>query len=298
LWTALALEVVTGAGHDGMVVIGAGQGRTGTDSLRVALNELGAGPTYHMSQLLGIDASRPVHPLEMLGLVAGHCDFWERADQNISRGLALDWGFMREHYRSSLDMPAAAYFQQLLDANPGAKVVLTTRDPAALFRSSRDTWCRVIGVGGVADRFAAAVYSLRPYGRRFFRMHAAMGRATARALGAEWEQDFSWGRVCADEAYAVAFFRAWDDRVRRAVPAGQLLEFETGTHGYEELSNFLGLAGRVAPGTPYPRTNSRAEFGLVLNIMRVLSVLSCFVPIALVWGVLRCSRRRPKLKQT
>ena len=41
-------------------VIGAGQGRTGTDSLRLALNELGVGPTYHMSQLLGIDASRPV----------------------------------------------------------------------------------------------------------------------------------------------------------------------------------------------------------------------------------------------
>ena len=57
-------------------VIGAGQGRTGTDSLRLALNELGVGPTYHMSQLLGIEASRPVSPLEMLGLASGHCDHW------------------------------------------------------------------------------------------------------------------------------------------------------------------------------------------------------------------------------
>ena len=64
---------VSAAATRGIRVIGAGQGRTGTESLRLALNALGVGPTYHMSQLLGIDASRPVSPLEMLGLVDGHC---------------------------------------------------------------------------------------------------------------------------------------------------------------------------------------------------------------------------------
>ena len=54
----MVMCVHTAAASSGLRVIGAGQGRTGTESLRLALNALGVGPTYHMSQLLGIDASR------------------------------------------------------------------------------------------------------------------------------------------------------------------------------------------------------------------------------------------------
>lgn len=289
--------------HAVSVVIGAGQGRTGTDSLRIALNTLGAGPTYHMSQLLGIDASRAVGPLEMLGFANGHNDHWIDVEHNASRGLPIDFGFLSDDYRSALDQPAATYFKQLLDARPSAKVILTTRDPVALHRSSRDTWCRLIGAGSAAtalDRFAAMVYSLRPYGRRFFRMHDAMGRGTARALGGGWA-GFSWRRVCADEVYAVKFFKAWDDHVRGAVPASQLLEFETGKHGYAELAAFLGSGADIAAvptGTPYPRTNSRQQFGFVLNIMRVLAVLCCVLPCVFLRLVFRkCVRGKREQQQ-
>ena len=74
----------------GLRVIGAGMGRTGTDSLRHALDALGVGPTYHMIELLGISdtQTRPVSPLEMLGLAPGHNDLWAEANANISKGVA------------------------------------------------------------------------------------------------------------------------------------------------------------------------------------------------------------------
>jgi hypothetical protein len=276
-----------------MRVIGAGQGRTGTESLRLALNALDVGPTYHMSQLLGIDASRPVSPLEMLGFAEGHCDLWSKVESDASDGVPPDFKFLVEHYNSSIDYPSAAYFAELLKAYPEAKVILTVRDAAAVYRSSRDSWCRLLGIGGPVDALVGTIYSMRPYGRRFFRMHRDMGRATGRALG---RADFSFADVCKRETYGTAFFDEWNAMVKRTVPAHKLLVFETGKHGYKELSRFLG---RPQPNGPYPRTNSTADFAFVLNIMRVLALLSVTLPALLVWclclrgnGVAKPKRKR------
>jgi len=288
--SVLTYTHVSAAATRGIRVIGAGQGRTGTESLRLALNALGVGPTYHMSQLLGIDASRPVSPLEMLGFVDGHCDLWTSVEANASSGTPPDFDFVGEHYNASIDYPSAAYFAELLQAYPKAKVVLTVRDAAAVYRSSRDSWCRLIGVGSPIDWLVSAVYSLRPYGRRFFRMHSAMGRATGRALGRA--DDFSFHRVCSDPAFGTAFFDEWNSMVRRTVPSDRLLVFETGKHDYKELSRFLGVK---APDAPYPRTNSAKEFAFVLNIMRVLAALTIALPALLVWCV--CLRGKGAAKR-
>lgn len=284
--TLLAGMIVASTAEGALRVIGAGQGRTGTESLRLALNALGIGPTYHMSQLLGIEASRPVSPLEMLGLSHGHPSIWTEVEQKASLGEPIDWSFLLEHYNSSIDYPSAAYFKELLAAYPKAKVILTVRDAAAVHRSSVSSWCRLIGVGSHVDWIVSALYWLRPYGRKFFRMHDAMGRATGRALG---RSDFSFRRVCSDEAYGIEFFQAWDAMVRRVVPSGRLLVFQTGKHGYKELAGFLGVK---EPREPYPRTNTAAEFGFVLNIMRVLAVLTVVVPGLVVWRA--CGTRGTK----
>ena len=279
-----SLLFIPAAAFSGLRVIGAGQGRTGTESLRLALNAMNVGPTYHMSQLLGIDASRPVNPLEMLGLVDGHCDLWTRVEADTASGIAPNFDFVAEHYNASIDLPSAAYFKELFKAYPKAKVILTVRDAGAVYRSSRDSWCRLIGVGSPIDWLVSTIYSLRPYGRRFFRMHAAMGQATGRALGRD---DFSWPKVCSDAAYGTAFFDEWNAMVRRTVPSDRLLIFETGKHGYKELSHFLGVK---APKEPYPRSNSTEEFAFVLNIMRVLAVLTVVLPALLA----RCVRAKRK----
>ena len=96
--------------------------------------------------------------------------------------------------------------------------------------------------------------------------------------------------VCqAFEAYAVAAFKAWDAKVKATVPADQLLIFETGKHGYTQLAAILGVK---APTTPYPHSNSTAEFTFVLFIFRFLALLTVGVPALLACCCLRCCLRR------
>lgn len=92
-----------------MKVIGAGFGRTGTLSLKAALGELGFGPCYHMTDLY----SRP-------------CDgrLWEKA----LRGEPVDWEEIFGDYRATVDWPGCAFYGELMEAYPHARVLLPVRD--------------------------------------------------------------------------------------------------------------------------------------------------------------------------
>ncbi len=107
-----------------MHVIGAGVGRTGTYSLKLAINQLGLGPCHHMEAvLLGIAAQVPLWN----DVLSGRPDW-----QAVYRGFA-----------SAVDWPTACFFRELSAAVPSARFVLTTRDP--------EKW---------ADSFAATIYKL------------------------------------------------------------------------------------------------------------------------------------------
>jgi hypothetical protein len=99
-----------------LAVIGAGFGRTGTMSMKAALEQLGFGPCHHMIEAFG----RPEDFDQWTAAVRG--DPWDPAR-------ALD-GF-----RSTLDFPACIVWEQLWRANPGSKVVLTVRSSESWWRS-------------------------------------------------------------------------------------------------------------------------------------------------------------------
>lgn len=101
-------------------VIGAGFGRTGTMSLKMALEDLGYGPCYHMIELFE-------HP--------EHVERWEAA----VRGEPVDWEEMFVGYRASVDWPGAAFYKELSERYPEAKVILTVRDPEKWYESVRNT---------------------------------------------------------------------------------------------------------------------------------------------------------------
>ena len=101
-------------------VIGAGLGRTGTLSLKLALERLGFGPCYHMKEVF-----------EHLD----HVPVWDRA----ADGEPVDWDTLFDGYRSAVDFPAAAFYRRLSDHYPAAKVILTVRDPDRWFQSFSDT---------------------------------------------------------------------------------------------------------------------------------------------------------------
>ena len=95
-------------------VIGAGLGRTATFSMKFALEHLGLGPCYHMSEVFA--GTRRTVPL-WLDVVAGK----------------PDWDALFDGYQSTTDYPACSYWRELADYYPDAKVLLTVRDPDSWF---------------------------------------------------------------------------------------------------------------------------------------------------------------------
>ena len=105
-------------------VIGAGVGRTGTYSLKLAINQLQLGPCHHMEEVLH---NMPVHVPLWSSAVAGD----------------PDWSKLYDGYMSAVDWPTACFFRELASAFPSAKFILTERDP-----------------GRWADSFGETIYAL------------------------------------------------------------------------------------------------------------------------------------------
>ena len=98
-------------------VIGAGYGRTGTLSLKRALDRLKFGPCYHMVETM----ANPAHDA-----------VWHAA----TKGEDVDWERLLEGFTSAVDWPVSAFWWELAQLYPESKIILSVRDPEA--------WCRSI----------------------------------------------------------------------------------------------------------------------------------------------------------
>jgi Sulfotransferase domain len=100
-------------------VIGAGLGRTGTLSLKLALERLGFVGCYHMLEVL-------MNP--------AHAAYWVDAANG-----GPNWQRIFEGYTATVDYPGCRYWRELIEVYPDAKVVLTVRDPEKWFESTQAT---------------------------------------------------------------------------------------------------------------------------------------------------------------
>jgi hypothetical protein len=105
-------------------IIGVGVGRTGTYSLKLAINQLGLGPCFHMEEVL-----------KNMGV---QVPLWSAALAGTA-----DWEAIYAGFPSAVDWPTAGFFRELLEAYPSAKFVLTDR--------SAESW---------ADSFGSTIYKL------------------------------------------------------------------------------------------------------------------------------------------
>lgn len=101
-------------------VIGAGLGRTGTLSLKLALEHLGLGPCYHA--------------MEIAATVRNSLPLWNDA----IRGHA-DWERIFEGYQATVDYPGCLFWRELMVHYPQAKIILSVRDPDSWFESVNET---------------------------------------------------------------------------------------------------------------------------------------------------------------
>ncbi|MDB5483364.1 MAG: hypothetical protein JWO83_4417 [Caulobacteraceae bacterium] len=197
----------------GLDVVGAGLGRTGTKSLQTALTMLGLGPCHHMVEVFA-------HPESMA--------LWIEAGAGRP-----DWDAIFKDYRSMVDYPGAAYWRELADHYPHAKVLLSVRDPDQWFDSTQAT---IFAPNGGVDRAMADPDSPMA---AFFRSFSGKFNAHIH-----------------DRAQMTDYFRRHNEEVRATIPPKRLLVYEVGS-GWEPLCAFFGVP---VPAEPYPSENSRAEF--------------------------------------
>lgn len=194
-------------------VISAGFGRTGTMSLKLALEELGRGPCHHMIEVI----ENPEPQVKLWNdALAGKPDFAE-----IYKG-----------YSSAVDWPTAAFWQELADAYPDAKIILSTRSAESWYSSISET---ILATVWAPDTWPAPAVE-------WFKM---VTKVLDRSFGGARDKDS-----------IIAAFHAHEAAVKAAIPAERLL-VHTAKDGWEPLCAFLG---EPVPETPYPRTNSKEEF--------------------------------------
>jgi hypothetical protein len=193
----------------GVDVIGAGFGRTGTLSLKVALELLGFGPCMHMVPLLD-DAERST--------------LFRRAADGDPESLVK----ALEGHRSTVDWPGTYLWRELVERYPAAKVVLTVRDPARWYDSAyRTIYQAAMNAPGDGEQVPEATVAAKAMLRRVV-----------------WEGTFG-GRF-ADRDHAIRVFEEHNAAVRREVPAGRLLEYEV-SQGWQPLCAFLGVPAPEVP---------------------------------------------------
>jgi sulfotransferase family protein len=229
-------------------VIGAGFGRTGTSSLKGALEELGFGPCYHMSDVF----ENP-----------GHADFWRAA----WRGEPVDWDGVLGSYEAAVDWPACTFYAELMERHPDAKVLLSVRDPEKWYESTRSTIYELgrISAGSPFSRLGFALLSRLVFGR----FKTGQGPMTEEIV---WQGTFD-GKF-EDKHHAVGVFDRHNEQVRRRVPKEQLLIYEV-KEGWGPLCEFLGVE---EPDKPFPHLNDAAQMRRMLLVVRILSVA---IPTAL-----------------
>lgn len=233
-----------------MKVIGAGFGRTGTLSLKKALELIGMGPCYHMDEMIRFPK---------------HIDVWKAA----ALKQPVDWNDIFSQYESSLDFPASLYYRELLAAYPDAKVILTVREPERWYQSMYDTAYTMMELN-TPTWFKKYV----PQYKRFADLIDLL----------IWNGVFS-GKFT-DRQHAIQIYNQHIEQVKQNVPADKLLIFNV-KEGWEPLCKFLGVP---VPSESFPYVNDHKTVQRQMKIARfvyyrAMPALGIAMVLLLLWVV-------------
>ena len=167
-------------------IVGAAFGRTGTNSLKLALEQLGFGPCHHMFEVRDNPEQLP---------------YWQAA----AHGELPDWDRIFADYASCVDWPSARYWREIAAHYPEAKVLLTLRDPQSWFESVQATIYP-----------SMASWPTREAGHSRDISEMAHEIIVAQTFG---------GRLD-DRDRALAVYRAHEEEVRRTIAPERLLAYD------------------------------------------------------------------------
>lgn len=213
---------------DGIEIVGAGLGRTGTYTLKEALEQLGFSRCYHMTDLFS-------HPEQV--------SYW----QELKDSGKTDWQELFKDCRAVVDYPGCLYYREIIAAYPGAKVILTVRDPDIWYESVLRTFYKL----RPRKPLALLAMLLRLFISARFRTILPVYLFTDIII---WKEQFK-GRF-ADKQTAIKIFEQHSNEVKAAIPDKQLLVYNV-KDGWQPLCEFLNVS---IPDIPFPVTNLRQDF--------------------------------------
>ena len=218
-----------------MKVLCLGLSRTGTSSLKQALLDLGIGDVYHFSSVINDN------PPDAL--------LWARALEWKINGIGTwtksDWDALLGHCMAVSDHPCLAFCDELLEAYPDAKVILTTRDNV-------DVW------------YESVMATIWPFVERMVHPDVSVWRKIWRAFldPTGFDRMLELVHLNPQGMYwkfperGKDFYREHNEKIRRMVPKEKLLEYNV-KQGWEPLCEFLGYE---APEWEFPRVNEKNVF--------------------------------------
>jgi hypothetical protein len=246
-------------------VIGAGFGRTGTDSLREALEILDY-PTYHMKEIV-------------LKSLDDHVMLWLDTFRD-GRPLSeiVDDVYAKPGYSAAVDFPTVAVWKELAAIYPNAKIILTEREsPEVWWESASQTIFAPSLVFRILTTFS-------PFFKNHLQMCTHMFSGVFR---------FNEPRMVTlgDKDAAIQSYMRNSEEARTFDPERTLI-FDV-RQGWEPLCNFLG---KDIPSTPFPHSNTRADFHKIVATITI----SLFLPpvLLLITSIYLIRRYLTKQKKT
>ena len=207
-------------------IIGAGFGRTGTLSLKAALEQLGYYKCHHMLEVMPNDSQ---------------LDAWHA----FSQGETPDWDAVFEGFQASVDFPSSAYWRELAEHYPDAKIILTTRSFESWYDSASET---IYPVSSNMPGWMLIIPKVR--------------KIKEMTYGTIWDRIF--GGMFEDKDATRQVFEQHEADVKAAFSDDRLLVFHP-KEGWEPLCAFLG---QPVPETAFPNVNDRAEFKKRLSMVQ------------------------------
>ncbi|KAF8517196.1 P-loop containing nucleoside triphosphate hydrolase protein [Hysterangium stoloniferum] len=211
-------------------VICLGLGRTGTSSLREALEHLGFGPAYHMSTILANQ-----DPEEFVR--------WRNISMVNDQAAVKTVHELLDAYGSALDYPMVMHPDAIYAAYPDAKYILMTRNPAKWETSMKATILKVPEWLQNSPNLSPLALGLQ----NFMEMDMEGKSFSRRPLA------FHHGRLYTHTQQELLDHNA---RIKALIPPEKLLIYEV-SDGWDKLVEFLGVP---KPDLPFPHVNDTAQF--------------------------------------
>ena len=205
----------TSSEHEQLKIIGAGFGRTGTLSLRDALNILGFN-CYHMENIKQN--------------VSQEAPKWDQVLSQPDGSRDWDLIFKQDNFEAAVDFPSSLFYKDQLSYYPNAKVILTIRE-------TPDAWYK----SALNSIYAKSKYARESY---FFRMAMRLtGNKFGKIGGVIWDEFFNGAEFETNPEKTKKIYSDWIEDVKKTVPKDKLLvlDLKANKGSWESLCNFLNV---------------------------------------------------------